>query len=156
VQFVSSIAEDGTAPEGERRELFAAVLTMVVLLAAGAVTYAISRDDPSPTARIPPAEWAAKQGFADNAAAVSGARLFTNSGCTTCHTYLGNGTSSGDAPDLSVIGATDKGAAFFVRFVANPAQFGVTDMHAYGKAAGGALDERRLSRLGAFLDASRG
>ena len=35
--------------------------------------------------------WAEKQGFAGNADAVAGAKLFAQSGCLNCHTYLGAG-----------------------------------------------------------------
>ena len=92
--------DDGASPPVPRgqREVVAAALTVVVLLAVGGITAAISHDDPSPTALIRPPDSPEKQGFADNGAAVAGARLFVLNGCVTCHTYLGNGTISGDAP----------------------------------------------------------
>src|ERR1041384_5001890 len=37
-------------------------------------------------------------------AAAPGATLFAQSGCLTCHTYLGSGSSNLGAPDLSDIG----------------------------------------------------
>ena len=40
-----------------------------------------------------PEEWAEQQGFADNEVAVEGATLFAQSGCLTCHVYLGEGAA---------------------------------------------------------------
>ena len=77
-------------------------------------------------------EWAKEQGFADNPDAVAGATLFAESGCTNCHTYLGSGTHNLGAPDLSAIGASDQGAAFFAKYVADPSQFGNNIMRRTG------------------------
>src|SRR6476469_6676805 len=54
-------------------------------------------------------EWGQKQGFAGNADAVAGAKLFAESGCLNCHTYLGTGSSNLGAPDLSAEGAKGRG-----------------------------------------------
>ena len=94
--------------------------------------------------------WAEKQGFADNQQAVDGAKLFGQSGCLNCHTYLGKGAGNLGAPDLSEIGATND-QAYFVQYLTNPAAFGNTVMGSYAY-----LGQDNLGALGAFLEASKG
>jgi quinol---cytochrome c reductase cytochrome c subunit, bacillus type len=96
-------------------------------------------------------EWAQKQGFADNEVAVAGATLFAQSGCLNCHTYLGEGSSNLGAPDLSEVGASDRGIEFFKSYVSNPAQYGNDVMISYAY-----LGDENLTNLATFLDASRG
>ena len=96
-------------------------------------------------------EWAEKQGFAGNAEAVEGAELFAVAGCLQCHTYLGAGSSNLGAPDLSDIGATNKGVDYFQRYVTNPAEFGNTAMPPFAS-----LGEENLRKIAVFLDASKG
>jgi menaquinol-cytochrome c reductase cytochrome b/c subunit len=96
-------------------------------------------------------EWAEEQGFADNEAAVAGATLFAQSGCMNCHTYLGEGSSNLGAPDLSDVGASDRGIDFFKSYVSNPAQYGNNVMISYAY-----LGDENLTNLATFLDASRG
>jgi menaquinol-cytochrome c reductase cytochrome b/c subunit len=96
-------------------------------------------------------EWAEVQGFADNEAAVAGATLFAQSGCLNCHTYLGEGNSNLGAPNLSEVGATDRGIDFFKSYVSNPAQYGNNVMISYSY-----LGDENLTNLATFLDASRG
>ena len=55
------------------------------------------------------------------------------------------------APDLTAIGATNKGAEYFQRYVTNPAEFGNTAMQPYA-----GLGEENLQKIAAFLDASKG
>ena len=100
--------------------------------------------------------WAKEQGFEGNKAAVAGAELFAQSGCTNCHTYLGDGTSNAGAPDLSEIGAQSKGVNYFERYVANPREFGNFTMRPYGKEAGGSFTDEQLNQVAVFLDASKG
>jgi quinol---cytochrome c reductase cytochrome c subunit, bacillus type len=94
--------------------------------------------------------WAQEQGFVGNQEATAGAKLFAQSGCLNCHTYLGQGAGNLGAPDLSEIGQTND-AAFFVRYLTNPAQFGNTVMGSYSY-----LGVQNLEALGAFLAASKG
>ncbi len=47
--------------------------------------------------------------------AVAGAKLFAESGSTTCHTYLGSGSSNLGAPDLTAEGAKRRGIQFQIR-----------------------------------------
>jgi menaquinol-cytochrome c reductase cytochrome b/c subunit len=95
-------------------------------------------------------EWAEEQGFAGNEEAEKGATLFAQSGCLNCHTYLGEGAGNLGAPDLSSIGESND-AAFFVRYLTNPAAFGNTVMGSYSY-----LGQDNLEALGAFLEASKG
>jgi hypothetical protein len=96
-------------------------------------------------------EWGEKQGFADNEAAMAGATLFAQSGCLNCHVYLGEGNSNLGAPDLSEVGASDRGVEFFKSYVSNPAQYGNNVMISYSY-----LGDENLTNLATFLDLSRG
>ena len=95
-------------------------------------------------------KWSQQQGFTNDKKAVAGARLFAQSGCLNCHTYLGQGAGNLGAPNLSAIGKTNP-ADFFVRYITNPAAFGNTVMGSYSY-----LGQQNLQRLGAFLAASKG
>jgi mono/diheme cytochrome c family protein len=82
---------------------------------------------------------------------VAGAELFAQS-CTTCHTYLGAGSSNQGAPDLSAIGASGQGVNFFERYVSDPSQFGNTIMPKFGEQ----LSKEQIHQIAVFLDASKG
>jgi menaquinol-cytochrome c reductase cytochrome b/c subunit len=96
-------------------------------------------------------EWGEVQGFTGNEAATAGATLFAESGCLNCHTYLGEGNPNLGAPDLSDVGASDRGIEFFKSYVSNPAQYGNNVMIAYAY-----LGDENLTNLATFLDASKG
>ncbi|HEY7381649.1 MAG TPA: c-type cytochrome [Gaiella sp.] len=98
-----------------------------------------------------PQEWAERQGFTDNEAAVRGATLFAQSGCLSCHTYLGEGSGNLGAPDLSEVGATNRGVGYFKSYITNPAQYGNDVMISYSY-----LGDENLTDIATFLDASRG
>jgi cytochrome c5 len=83
-------------------------------------------------------------------AAIPGAHIFAQSGCTACHTYLGSGARNVGARDLSSAGRAHR-VRFFERYVANPARFGNNVMPAFS-----ALGRRRLHELAVFLAASKG
>src|SRR3954447_4205010 len=53
-------------------------------------------------------------------AALPGARLFAQSGCLTCHTYLGAGSSNLGAPDLTEEGKKGKGIKFQIAHLKCP------------------------------------
>jgi mono/diheme cytochrome c family protein len=90
------------------------------------------------------------QGLPEDARA--GLGLYFESGCTSCHTYAGEGSSNLGAPDLTSIGAQEgKDAAYFERYVANPREFGNQVMPMYQE-----LGEENLQALGLFLEASKG
>jgi cbb3-type cytochrome oxidase cytochrome c subunit len=81
-----------------------------------------------------------------------GAELFLDSGCTNCHTYLGEGSSNLGAPDLTAIGAQEgKNREYLKRYIADPSQFGNTTMPKFAQ-----LGEERLDQLALFLEASKG
>ncbi len=97
-------------------------------------------------------EWAQKQGFTGNPAAISGGELFAQSGCLNCHSYLGEGSSNLGAPELSDVGGrTKRGIDGFKDYIANPAAFGNNVMISYSY-----LGEENLTNLATFLDASKG
>ncbi len=95
-------------------------------------------------------DWAEEQGFADNEQAVEGARLFAQSGCLNCHTYMGQGSGTLGAPDLTEVGNRYE-QPVLVQYLSNPAQFGNTVMGSYSY-----LGEENLEALATFLNASTG
>ncbi len=95
-------------------------------------------------------EWAEEQGFADDPVAVRGAELFAVTGCLNCHTYLGQGSGTLGAPDLSDVGDRYD-VPTLVRYLTNPAEFGNTVMGSYAY-----LGEENLQDLSTFLNASTG
>ncbi len=95
-------------------------------------------------------DWAEEQGFTGDEQANEGARLFAVSGCLNCHIYLGSGTGSLGAPDLSDVGDRYEPQAL-VRYLTNPAEFGNTVMGSYAY-----LGQENLEKLATFLDASTG
>ena len=96
--------------------------------------------------------WAQKQGFASNPEAIAGAKLFAQSGCTNCHTYLGTGSSNLGAPDLSAEGAKNKGIQFQISHLKCPSCVNSgSPMPSFEE-----LGEDNLHRLAVFLEASKG
>jgi hypothetical protein len=95
--------------------------------------------------------WGVEQGFADDPVATAGATLFAQSGCLNCHTYLGEGNANLGAPDLTDVGATDRGVEYFKSYISNPAQYGNNVMISYSY-----LGDENLTKLATFLNASRG
>jgi menaquinol-cytochrome c reductase cytochrome b/c subunit len=135
------------------RRPVAMVAAVLVVISMGVLTYkgATARESlGSETIEAVP-EWAQKQGFADNADAVAGAKVFAVAGCLQCHLYLGTGSVNLGAPDLSAIGADDKGVDYFKRYVTNPAEFGNQQMPPFA-----GLGEENLQKIAVFLDASKG
>jgi menaquinol-cytochrome c reductase cytochrome b/c subunit len=93
--------------------------------------------------------WQQEQGLSEEG--VQGATLFAQSGCMSCHTYLGSGSANLGAPDLSEVGADGRSPEEFAAYVANPAEFGNTVMPMYAS-----LGEENLMLLGTFLSESQG
>lgn len=135
------------------RRPVAIVAAIIVVLAMGTLTYkgATAKEALGSELREVVPTWAERQGFADNEQAFAGAEIFAQVGCAQCHLYLGSGASNLGAPDLSEIGAGNKGADYFSSYVSNPSQFGNNVMPPYA-----GLGEENLAKLGAFLDASKG
>ena len=135
------------------RRPVAIIAAVLVILSMGALTWKGATAKESLGSEVLGAvpDWAEKQGFAANEVAVAGAELFAQS-CTTCHTYLGAGSSNQGAPDLSAIGASGQGVAFFERYVSDPSQFGNTIMPKFGEQ----LSKEQIHQIAVFLDASKG
>jgi menaquinol-cytochrome c reductase cytochrome b/c subunit len=135
------------------RRPVAVIATILVAISLGVLTYKGATAKEALASEVVQAvpTWAQRQGFADNANAVEGAKVFASSGCTACHTYLGTGSSNLGAPDLSSIGKGGQGADFFARYVADPSKFGNNVMPKFAS-----LGQDKLNQLGQFLAASKG
>jgi menaquinol-cytochrome c reductase cytochrome b/c subunit len=135
------------------RRPVAVVSAILVVVSMGVLTYKGATAKEALASEVLGAvpTWAQRQGFADNADAVAGAKVFATSGCTACHTYLGTGSSNLGAPDLSAIGKSGQGADFFANYVSDPSKFGNNVMPKFAS-----LGDEKLKQLGEFLNASKG
>src|SRR4051812_41833686 len=124
------------------------VLSMAVLTYKGATAEEAIASEVK--AAIP--SWAQKQGFAGNDEAIAGANLFAESGCVACHTYLGTGSSSLGAPDLSAEGAKNKGIDFQISHLECPSCVNPGSPMPSFKDLG----KDNLHKLAVFLEASKG
>jgi cytochrome c553 len=134
------------------RRPVAVIGAVLVILSMGELTYkgATAKEAlASEVVQAVPA-WAQRQGFAGNAQAIAGAKIFASSGCTACHTYLGTGSSNQGAPDLSAEGKKGRNKQFFMQYIRDPSKFGNNVMPKFG------FDDQQLSQLAAFLMASKG
>jgi len=131
----------------------AVVGAILVVISMGVLTYKGATAKEALASEVVQAvpQWAQREGFANNAQAVAGAKIFASSGCTACHTYLGTGSSNLGAPDLSAIGSNGQGPAFFAKYVADPSQYGNNVMPKFAS-----LGQEKLNQLGEFLSASKG
>jgi mono/diheme cytochrome c family protein len=141
----------------ERRILrrpVAIVAAILVVLSMGVLTYkgAVARESLASEVVQAVPVWAQRQAFQDNKQAIAGAKIFAQSGCTSCHTYLGTGSSNLGAPDLSAIGASGQNAEFFSSYVSNPRKFNNTVMPVFGNLGSPA----NIRNIGIFLAASKG
>jgi menaquinol-cytochrome c reductase cytochrome b/c subunit len=130
--------------------VIAAILTVISM---GVLTYkgATAKEALASEVKALVPTWAKREGFAGNKEAEAGANLFAVSGCTSCHTYLGAGSSNLGAPDLTSEGTKGKSKQFFHDYIKDPSQFGNTVMPKFG-----ALGDEKLNQLAAFLVASKG
>jgi menaquinol-cytochrome c reductase cytochrome b/c subunit len=142
----------------ERRPLrrpVAMVTAVIVILSMGILTWKGATAEEALGSELiaqgAPQEWAQLNGFTGNKAAEAGATLFAESGCLNCHTYAGYGNGNLGAPDLTDVGASDRGIEGFKAYVSNPAAFGNNVMISYAY-----LGDENLTNLATFLDASRG
>jgi mono/diheme cytochrome c family protein len=124
------------------------VISMAVLTYKGATAQeAIAAEV---KAAIP--SWAKQQGFVGNKDALAGANLFAESGCVSCHTYLGTGSSNLGAPDLTAEGAKSKGVQFQIDHLKCPSCVNPgSPMPPFA-----ALGDDNLRKLAIFLEASKG
>jgi mono/diheme cytochrome c family protein len=137
-----------------RRRPVAMVAAVLTILSMGILTYkgasAHEALGSELVAVVP--EWAERQGFADDPEAVAGAELFAVLGCANCHTYLGIGTSSLGAPDLSDIGSAGRGIQWQIDHLTCPScVVPGSQMPSYASQG-----EEALRQLAAFLEASKG
>jgi len=136
------------------RRPVAFVTAILVIIAMGTLTWkgATAKEAlGSETIGLVP-EWADKQGFTGNADAVAGAKLFAESGCLNCHTYLGTGSSNLGAPDLSDEGSKNRGVQWQIDHLVNPSsKTPGSPMPSFA-----ALGEDNLRLLATFLEASKG
>jgi menaquinol-cytochrome c reductase cytochrome b/c subunit len=86
------------------------------------------------------------------ASAIPGAKLFAQSGCTSCHTYQGVGSSNLGAPDLSAEGTKGRGVTGLAAYVSDPSKFGNTVMPKFGEQ----LTKTQIHDIAVFLNASKG
>src|SRR5437660_1949792 len=97
------------------RRPVAIVGAILVVLSMGVLTYKGATAKEALASEVVQAvpTWAKREGFSGNPQAVAGAKLFAQSGCTACHTYLGTGSSNLGAPDLTAIGKGNPDPKFF-------------------------------------------
>jgi quinol---cytochrome c reductase cytochrome c subunit, bacillus type len=136
------------------RRPVAVVITILTVIAMGTLTYkgATAKEALGSETVGLVGGWAKKQGFAGNPQAVAGAKLFAESGCLTCHTYLGSGSSNLGAPDLSDIGNKGLGVETQIKHLQNPSS--VTPGSPMPSFA--SLGDDNLRKLAIFLEASKG
>jgi menaquinol-cytochrome c reductase cytochrome b/c subunit len=136
------------------RRPVAIVAAVLVIVSMGVLTYkgATAQEAIASEVKAEIPNWARKQGFAGNKEAIAGANLFAESGCVSCHTYLGTGSSNLGAPDLTEEGAKGKGVQFQIDHLKCPSCVNPgSPMPVFAS-----LGEERLHQLAAFLEASKG
>ena len=136
------------------RRPVAVVAAILVVISMGVLTWKGATAKESLGSEVIEAvpEWADKQGFAENSDAVAGAKLFAQSGCLTCHVYLGAGSANLGAPDLTEAGAKGKGEQFQLDHLKCPS------CTTPGSAMPGfaSLGDENLKQIAVFLEASKG
>jgi hypothetical protein len=141
----------------ERRLLrrpVAVVATALTALSMGVLTYkgataheALASEN---IAAVP--TWAKTQGFKNDKTALAGAKLFAQSGCLNCHTYLSSGSSNLGAPNLTNEGSKNKGIPFQIAHLKCPSCVNKgSPMPRFAP-----LGESNLRKLATFLEASKG
>ncbi len=81
-----------------------------------------------------------------------GAKLFAQSGCMNCHTYLGAGSANLGAPDLTAEGSKNKGVDFQIRHLKCPSCVNPgSPMPSFAD-----FSDKQLHDLALFLEASKG
>jgi menaquinol-cytochrome c reductase cytochrome b/c subunit len=136
------------------RRPVAVVAAILTIISMGVLTYKGATAEEAIASEVIAAipDWASSEGFTGNKEALAGARLFAESGCTNCHTYLGTGSSNLGAPDLSEIGAAGKGIQFQIDHLKCPScETPGSPMPPFA-----ALGEDNLRKLAVFLEASKG
>jgi menaquinol-cytochrome c reductase cytochrome b/c subunit len=134
------------------RRPVAVVITILTVIAMGTLTYkgATAKEALGSELSAAVPSWVEKQGLPP--AAVPGAKLFAQSGCLTCHTYLGTGSSNLGAPDLSKEGSKGRGLQFQIDHLKCPSC--VTPGSPMPPFA--SLGEENIRKIAIFLEASKG
>jgi mono/diheme cytochrome c family protein len=135
------------------RRPVAIVAVILTALTMGVLTYkgATAEEGTEAAGDVP--RWIEENNIPEGDAQ-QGAELFAESGCTSCHTYLGSGVTNVGAPDLSDVG-TRMDRAQLKAYVANPREFGNNVMPVYGVGPN-RLTDQQLDQIAAFLEASKG
>src|SRR6266540_648559 len=136
------------------RRPVAVVTAILVVISMGVLTYkgATAKEALASELEGIAPTWAQKQGFAGNKQALAGARLFAESGCLTCHTYLATGSSNLGAPDLSGEGSKGNGIQFQINHLKCPSCVNSgSPMPPFAD-----LPPENLRQLATFLEASKG
>ena len=134
------------------RRPVAVVICILTVIAMGTLTYKGATAKESLASEVVGAvpSWVKKNNLP--VAAVPGAKLFAQSGCLTCHTYLGTGSSNLGAPDLSAEGAKNKGVQFQVNHLKCPSCVNPgSPMPSFAS-----LGDDNLRKIAVFLEASKG
>ena len=134
------------------RRPVAVVITILTVIAMGTLTYkgATAKESLASETEQAVPSWVKKQGLPANA--VPGAKLFAQSGCLTCHTYLGTGSSNLGAPDLSAEGAKNQGLQFQINHLKCPSCVHPgSPMPPFAS-----LGDDNIRKLAIFLEASKG
>jgi quinol---cytochrome c reductase cytochrome c subunit, bacillus type len=134
------------------RRPVAVVITILTVIAMGTLTYkgATAKEALASETLGAVDTWVKKENLPANA--VPGAKLFAQSGCLTCHTYLGTGSSNLGAPDLSSIGTKGLGIDTQIQHLKDPSS--VTPGSPMPSFA--SLGDANLRQLAIFLEASKG
>ena len=134
------------------RRPVAVVITILTVIAMGVLTYkgATAKEALASETLSAVPEWVKKENLPANA--VPGAKLFAQSGCLTCHTYLGTGSSNLGAPNLSEEGKKGRGIDFQIRHLKDPRS--VTPGSLMPSFA--SLGEDNIRKIAIFLEASKG
>ena len=134
------------------RRPVAMVALALVVLSMGVLTYkgAAAKEALASEVIGSVPSWVAKNHLPPEA--IPGAKLFAQSGCTSCHTYLGVGSSNLGAPDLSEIGKKNLGVAFQIAHLKCPSCVNAgSPMPSFAS-----LGDAAIQQLAIFLEASKG
>jgi menaquinol-cytochrome c reductase cytochrome b/c subunit len=134
------------------RRPVAVVITILTVIAMGTLTYkgATAKEALASETLGAVPSWVKQNKLPANA--VPGARLFAQSGCLTCHTYLGTGSSNLGAPNLSEEGKKGRGIQFQIDHLKCPSC--VTPGSPMPPFV--SLGEENIRKIAIFLEASKG
>jgi menaquinol-cytochrome c reductase cytochrome b/c subunit len=139
----------------ERRILrrpVAVVAAILVVLSMGILTWkgATAKEALGSELAAEVPHWVEREGLPKEA--IPGARLFAESACLNCHTYLGAGSANLGAPDLTDIGTKNLGETFQIEHLKCPScVVPGSPMPSYAS-----FSEEQLRDLARFLEASKG